>query len=134
MRPALVGSIAAAVALAAAGCGGDDGDIEAFCDRVDEISAADDPFTNVGGQDIEAAKDALEETRDLMTEVTEVAPDEIRAEAEEAQDFFDEFVTAAKDAKSPRDFLAIATDFQDEAADFQDTSQRLEDYTNENCE
>lgn len=136
MRPSLaaIGSVAVAGALAMAGCGGDDGDIQAFCDKVDEVSAAPDPFANVGGDDIKGAIAALERARNLMGEVTKVAPEEIRGDVEEAQTFFDDFVEAAKDAKSPEQFLAIATDFQGEAEDFAATSERLEDYTNENCE
>jgi hypothetical protein len=115
------------------GCGGEDGDIQAFCDKVDEVSAADDPFAGVAGNDIKGATEALEEARALMAEVTEVAPEDIRSDVEEAETFFSDFVEAAKEAKTPQEFLAVATDFQDEAADFQATSQRLEDYTNENC-
>ncbi len=134
MRLVLIGStIAATGALALSGCGGDDGDIEAFCDKVEEIQAAEDPFAGVAGDDISGATEALEEAQGLFGEVTEVAPEEIKDDVEEAQQFFDDFVTAAQDAKSPEDFLAIATDFQAEAEDFEATSQRLEEYTNENC-
>jgi hypothetical protein len=134
MRLVLIGSIAAVTgALALSGCGGDDGDIDAFCDKVDEIRAADDPFAGVSGDDIEGATAALEEAQQLFSEVADVAPEEIQADVEEAQTFFDDFVEAAQDADSPEDFLAIATDFQDEAQDFEDTSTRLEEYTNENC-
>jgi hypothetical protein len=134
MRLKVLGSIAVAGTLALAGCGGDDeSDITAFCDKVDEIRAADDPFAGLAGNDIEGAKAALEEARSLFGEVADVAPEEIRADVEEAQTFFDDFVAAAQDADSPEDLLAIATDFQQQAQDFEETSTRLEEYTNENC-
>ena len=133
MRLKLIGSIAAIVALALAGCGGDESDITAFCDKVAEIRAADDPFAGLAGDDIEGAQAALEEAQSLFGEVADVAPEEIQADVEDAQAFFDDFVTAAQDANSPEDFLAIATDFQQQAQDFEETSTRLEEYTNENC-
>jgi hypothetical protein len=135
MRVKLVGSIAVAAVLVLAGCGGDDeeSDITAFCDKVEEIRAADDPFAGLQGNDIEGAQAALEEARSLFGEVAAVAPEEIQADVEEAQAFFDDFVAAAQDADSPEDFLAIATDFQQQAQDFEETSTRLEEYTNENC-
>ena len=135
MRLKLIGSIAATGALALAGCGGgdDESDITAFCDKVDEIRAADDPFAGLAGDDIEGAQAALEEAQSLFGEVADVAPEEIQADVDDAQAFFDDFVTAAQDANSPEDFLAIATDFQQQAQDFEETSTRLEEYTNENC-
>lgn len=137
MRMRAIGSIAAlgaAGTLALAGCGGDDeGDIQAFCDKVEEIQAAEDPFAGIQGDDIGAATAALEEAQGLFEEVADVAPEEIKGDVEEAQTFFDDFVEAAQEAKSPEDFLAIATEFQQEAEDFEATSQRLEEYTNENC-
>ncbi|MGI9020043.1 MAG: hypothetical protein ACR2G3_04955 [Solirubrobacterales bacterium] len=134
MRMRAIGSIAAVGALAFAGCGGDDeGDIQVFCDKVEEIQSAEDPFAGIQGDDIGAATAALEEAQGLFQEVADVAPEEIRGDVEEAQTFFDDFVEAAQDAKSPEDFLAIATEFQQEAEDFEATSQRLEEYTNENC-
>ncbi len=131
----VIGSIAVAAVLALAGCGGDDegSDITAFCDKVDEIRAAEDPFAGLQGNDIEGAQAALEEARSLFGEVADVAPEEIQADVEEAQAFFDDFVAAAQDADSPEDFLAIATDFQQQAQDFEETSIRLEEYTTENC-
>jgi hypothetical protein len=135
MRPLIaIGALAAAASLAVAGCGGDDEDIQAFCDKVEELRTADDPFAGAASGNIDGAITALREARDLMAEVSEVAPEEIQGDVDEAQAFFSEFVGAAEDAKNPQDFLAIATDFQDEAEDFQATSDRLEDYTNENCE
>jgi hypothetical protein len=135
MRTAWIGSLAAAGALALAGCGGDDNgdDITAFCDKVDEIRAAEDPFAGLQGGDIEGAQQALEEAQGLFAEVAEVAPEEIQADVEEAQQFFDDFVAAAQDANSPEDLLGVATEFQQQAQDFQATSERLEEYTTENC-
>ncbi len=133
MRLALIGSIALSGAFALSGCGGDDGDIRAFCDKVDEVQSADDPFAGATGDDIASTTAALEKAQGLFAEVAEVAPEEIQGDVEEAQAFFDDFVAAAQDAKSPEDFLAIATDFQEEAAAFEETSTRLEEYTTENC-
>ena len=134
MRLRFLASIAATGALALAGCGGDDeDDITAFCDKVDEIRAAEDPFAGLQGGDIAGAQQALEEAQGLFAEVAEVAPEEIQADVEEAQQFFDEFVAAAQDANSPQDLLGVATEFQQQAEDFQATSERLEEYTTENC-
>jgi hypothetical protein len=134
MRRAWVGSLAATGVLALAGCGGDDEDeITAFCDKVDEIRAADDPFAGLAGDDIAGAQEALAEAQGLFAEVADVAPEEIRGDVEEAQTFFDDFVAAAQDAQSPQDLLGVATEFQQEAEDFQETSARLEEYTAENC-
>jgi hypothetical protein len=136
MRLVLITSIAAVTgALALSGCGGDDeGDIEAFCDKVDEVQAAGDAFAGVTGDDIGAATDALEEAQGLIDEVAEVAPEDIRADVESVQEFFGDFVAEIQDAETPEDFLAVATEFQDEAADFQETTTRLEEYTTENCD
>jgi hypothetical protein len=133
MRLSLIGSIAAA-ALALAGCGGDDeDDITAFCDKVDEIRSAPDPFATLSGGDIEGAKQALEDAQGQFDEVAEVAPEEIQSEVDEAQQFFDDFVERAQDAESPEDLLSVATEFQGEAEDFQEASATLEEYTTENC-
>ena len=134
MRRAWSARWLAAGVLALAGCGGDDEDeITAFCDKVDEIRAAPDPFAGLAGDDIGGAQDALEEAQSLFGEVADVAPEEIQGDVEEAQQFFDDFVAAAQDAESPEDLLAVATEFQDQAADFQETSATLEEYTAENC-
>jgi len=139
MRANLIVALAAAAALALAGCGGDDGDsesdsdIQAFCDKVDEIRAAEDPFAGIQGGDLEQTRAALEEAQSLFGEVADVAPAEIQADVEEAQQFFDEFVTAVNDAESPQELLSIATEFQGQAQEFQATSERLDQYTTENC-
>ena len=129
-----IGVVGSAAALALAGCGGDDeADITAFCDKVEEIRTAGDPFAGVAGDDVEGAKEALGEARELFGEVADVAPDEIRDDAEQARGFFDEFVDQAQDAETPEEFLATASEFEGEAQDFEETSARLEEFTNENC-
>lgn len=135
MKGTLMGSIAAAAVLALPGCGGDDSesDVSAFCDKVDELGAAEDPAAGIAPDDVEGQVAALEKAQGLLNEVADVAPDEIQADVEDAQAFFGDFVAAAQDANAPEDFAAVAQDFQDEAADFQETSARLTDYTNENC-
>jgi len=131
---AQIGVLASAAALAVAGCGGDDeADITAFCDKVDEIRTAEDPFAGLEGGDVEGAKEALGEARELFGEVADVAPDEIRDDADQAQAFFDDFVDQAQDAETPEEFLATATEFEGEAQEFEETSARLEEFTNENC-
>lgn len=134
MTKKAIAALVASGALMLAGCGGgDDDDVQAFCDKVDEVRAADDPFAGVAGDDVEGAQAALEEARSLFGEVADVAPEEIQGDVEEAQAFFDDFVASAQDAETPEDFLAVATEFQAEADDFQATSDRVEEYTNENC-
>jgi len=135
MRLTLIGSIVAAGALALGGCGGDDdeSDITAFCDKVEEVRAAEDPFAGLAEDDLDGTREALEEARELFAEVAEVAPEEIQGDVEQTQQFFDNFVNAASDAETPQDFAAAATEFQQQAEEFEATSDRLEEYTDENC-
>jgi hypothetical protein len=134
MRLPCIAALVATGALALAGCGGDDeSDVQAFCDKVDEIRAAEDPFANLNTGSVEDTRAALEEAQALFGEIADVAPGEIQEDVQQAEQFFDEFVTAVGDASSPEDLLGVATEFQAQAEDFQATSARLEEYTNENC-
>jgi hypothetical protein len=135
MRLKLLGSIAAVGVIALAGCGGDDeSDITAFCDKVKELEAAPSPFEGVAQGDIEGTKDAIEEAQGLLAEVAAVAPAEIQDDVDQAEAFFADFVEAIQDANSPKDLLAVSEEFQTQAQDYQAASERLNTYTEENCD
>lgn len=139
MRGAFALSVAVvAVALALAGCGGDDGgdegDLAAFCDKQKELAAVADPFADLGpGSTIDDIKGALDETQSAVDEAVDVAPSEIKGDAERLQSFFSDFADQVRGASSRQDLLRIAQTFQQEAAELQTAGSRLESYTRENC-
>jgi DNA polymerase III alpha subunit len=137
MRAKLIGTAVATglSALALAACGGDDDEssVDAFCDKVDEVRAAADPFEGLAPNDTEGAVDALGSARDQLHEVVDVAPDEIRDDAEQMESAFNDLVTAAEGAEKPEDLAAVFQEFEQAGEELEGATQRLEEYTNENC-
>jgi hypothetical protein len=142
MRGKLIGTALATglSAFALAACGGDDGgdgggegSVEAFCDKVDEVRAAADPFEGLEPNDTEGAVDALASARDQLQEVVDVAPDEIQDDAEQMASAFSELVSAAEGAEKPEDLAAVFQEFEQAGEELEGATQRLEEYTNENC-
>jgi hypothetical protein len=133
----LMGALAVAGAVALAGCGGDDeeSDVQAFCDKLAQVRETEDPLTPLlQGGNVEETKQALEDAQTQFAEIAEVAPEEIRADVESAQQFIEDFVAAAQDAETPKDILSIVTELQGRAEELQASGQRLSEYENENCD
>jgi hypothetical protein len=131
-----MGALAVAGALALAGCGGDDeeSDVQAFCDKLAQVRETEDPLAPLlHGGNVEETKQALEDAQTQFAEIAEVAPEEIRADVESAQQFIEDFVAAAQDAETPQDILSIVTELQGRAEELQASGQRLSEYENENC-
>jgi hypothetical protein len=143
-RAAAVAAVAVVGAIALAGCGGDDdgdgdggasgGDVTAFCDKVEELQAQDDPFAGVGANDIEGAQDAMNQYVERVSEVVDVAPADIRDDVVEIQTSFQDLADAIGEATTPQELTQAAQQFQEENADIAQTVQRLTDYTEKNCE
>jgi hypothetical protein len=137
IRAALALALLAVAAAGVAGCGGD-GDEEpsvaAFCDKVEELQAMPDPLDDVGGGDVEGVRGAIDEYRDALDEVAEVAPQEIEGDLDMVRDAFDRFGDALADVEDPADLLQVARRFQGEVAGLQAAAQRLTEYSDENCQ
>lgn len=135
-----VGALLAAGALALGSCGGgdeesDEGDLQAFCDMVAEVGKTEDPLTPlVERGNVEQTQAALQEAQAQFGEIADVAPGEIRADVEDAQQFLDDFIADVQGAERPEEFLDALTGLQEQAEEFEATGQRLDDYTAENCE
>jgi hypothetical protein len=132
----LLAVVLAASLIGLAGCGGDDDEpsVTAFCDKVEELDSQPDPLEDVGEGDVDGVKDAIGEYQDALGEVAEVAPEEISGDVDQVEQIFNDLASSLEDDETPQDLIATAQEFQGEAQDLQSTGQRLEEYTNENCD
>jgi hypothetical protein len=143
MRVKLIGTALATglSAFALAACGGDDdggGDggeasVEAFCETIEGARAAEDPFEGLEPGDTEGVVDAFGSARDQIRDVADAAPDEVRDDAEQLASAFDDLVSSAEGADSEEALRGVLDDFNQRSEELADTTQRLEEYTNENC-
>jgi hypothetical protein len=132
--------------IALAGCGGDDdddgggggggggGDLTAFCDKIEELQGQADPFAGVSPNDVEGAQDAVNEYVGSVGEIADVAPAEVRDDVVEVQGAFEDLAAALGQAETPQQLTEAAQTFQREAAGIQEAVDRLQSYTEENCE
>lgn len=137
MRRVAIGSLAAAGVLALAGCGGDDGgdDLTAFCDQARAVEESGQALGNLQGGNIDAAKEAFEQTADDVQAAADAAPEEIQSDMQTVADFVDDLNSQLADAQSPEDLIALAGELQSEAAqEFQEAGENVRDYLAENCE
>ena len=126
-------SVAATGALALSGCGGGD-DVDEFCQKVTEVEEAGQSLSAIQGNDIEGAKDALEEASNQVNEVVDVAPDEIQDDVETVANFVSDLNEQVQDAESQEDLLALAGTLQEDAQAVQEAGQNVADYQAENCD
>lgn len=135
MRARLVGALATAGVLALAGCGGDDeSDLQAFCDKAQEVEEAGQSLGALQGGDVEAAQQALEETSAQVQEAADLAPDEIQPDVETVAEALSDLNDEVADAESPQDLLSAATELQESAPEVQEAGGRVSDYVAENCD
>lgn len=141
----LTAGLLACGAIAVAGCGGDEQAVEdqpeqsvdAFCQQVEEFQAAEDPFQGLAPDDIEGATAGFEQFQSQLDEIREVAPEEIQADVEALQGGVDDIIQELEGIDpnaSPQEIQQQASGLQEEVADVQPAVQRLEEFTNENCE
>lgn len=133
-----VPALAAILAIGAigVGCGGDDGEdssVNAYCDKIKELEGQPSPLENLSGGDIESVKEGVATYEDLIGEVASAAPSEISGDVETVQDAFNTLGDDIRDAETPQQLLQAAQQFQSVAAGVQEASQRLTNYTEENC-
>ena len=136
-RAALALAVLAIAAAGVAGCGGDDDEgpsVAAFCDKVSELEAMPDPLEDVSGDDVEGVRGAIDEYEEALEEVAAVAPEEIGGDLEMIRDAFGRFGDALSGVEDPADLVQVARQFQGEVSDLQAAAQRLEEYSEENCQ
>ena len=135
--PALAAILAiGAIGAVGVGCGGDDDEdssVNAYCDKIKELEGRPSPLENLSGGDIESVKEGIAKYQDLIGEVASAAPSEISGDVETVQDAFNTLGDDIRDAETPQQLLQAAQQFQSEAAGVQEASQRLTNYTEENC-
>lgn len=135
--PALAAILAiGAIGAVGVGCGGDDDEdssVNAYCDKIKELEGQPSPLENLSGGDIESVKEGIAKYQDLIGQVASVAPSEISGDVETVQDTVNTLGDGIRDAETPQQLLQAAQQFQSEAAGVQEASQRLTDYTEENC-
>lgn len=137
MRSSLSIGLLALVLAGLSSCGDDDdGDITAFCDKVEELNEGAASIEEPGpeGDQMAAARADLEQAQDRLAELGDVAPEEIQADLEEVSTFFDDFVAAVSETDSATDFLATATEFQQKGGDVEEPARRLNDYAESECD
>ena len=138
MRTRLIGSLAVAGALALAGCGGDDdddgGDLQAFCDKAQEVETAGQSLSALQGGDLGAAQEALDETNTQVQEAVDLAPEEIKGDVETVSNFISDLTEKVQDAESPQDLLGLLGELQEGAEEVQTAGQNVSDYVEENCD
>ena len=139
---AVAGVLASAIALGACGgssssggssSGGGSGDVTAFCAKVKELNALQNPFANVKPGDVEGAKAAIDKLKSEVASVGAVAPAAIKSDIDTVEKTFADFGTAVKGANTPQEFLKAVQGFQTKANAIQQTVTRLNDYTKQNC-
>ena len=135
---AVAGVLASAIALGA--CGGSSssgsssgGDVTAFCAKVKELNALQNPFANVKPGDVQGAKAAIDKLKSEVASVGAVAPAAIKSDIDTVEKTFADFGTAVKGANTPQEFLQAVQGFQTKANAIQQTVTRLNDYTKKNC-
>jgi len=142
MRVKLIGTALATglSVFALAACGDDDGSDEAgeasvaaFCDAIEGARAAEDPFEGVEPGDTEGVVDAFESARDQIRDVADVAPQEIKDDAEQIASTFDDLVSNAEGADSGQALSDVLDEFNQQSQELAETTASLEEYTNENC-
>jgi hypothetical protein len=138
MRTRLIGSLAVAGALALAGCGGDDdddgGDLQAFCDKAQEVETAGQSLSALQGGDLGAAQEALDETNTQVQEAVDLAPEEIKGDVETVSNFISDLTEKVQDAENPQDLLGVLGELQEGAEEVQTAGQNVSDYVEENCD
>jgi len=132
----LLAVVVAAGVIGLAGCGGDDDEssVTAFCDKVEELESQPDPLENVSEGDVDSVRDAFADAEDQFNEVADVAPEEISGDIEQVQNVLGDISSSLEDAENPEDLAGIVDEFQNAGQELEETSQRLEEYTNENCD
>ena len=85
-----IASLGAVGALALAGCGGDDGDVTAFCDQQAELEEATSSLSTSLLGDPEAAQQALEDAGSQIEELADSAPEEIQDDVETVANVFND--------------------------------------------
>jgi gas vesicle protein len=136
MRRALIGSLAAAGALALAGCGGDDDgdDLQAFCDQAKEVETAGQSLPALQGGDLAAAQEALDDTSAQVEEAVDLAPEEIKGDVETVSNFISDLAEQVQGADSPQDLAGLVQDLQQGAAEVQEAGTNVSTYVEENCD
>ena len=130
-----IAALAGAAVLALAGCGGDDGDVEAFCDQADEAQALGaDLAAPLQGGDLDSAKQAIDEASAKLDEVADQAPDEISEDITTVTDYVNDLNDSIQDAKSPEDLLKLSQDLQANAEEVTEAGNNVETYITENCD
>jgi len=130
-RLSLALAAAGTLALGLAACGGDDN--EEFCDKAAEVEQASTALQSIGGNDIEAAQDALDKANTQVQEVADSAPSEISDDVDTVAEFIDDLTAQVQEAKSPQDFLGLVSQLQGRIQDVQEASDNVDQYIADNC-
>src|SRR3954452_20789162 len=137
MRIKVLGGLGLLLAgLALTACGGSSSsssDVTAFCDKVNELNALDNPFASVQPGDVQGAKDALDKLNSEVGSVTDVAPDEIKPDVQKLQTTLTDFAAKIKGASTPQELVQAAAAFQSQAAGLQQTAAKVKKYKQDNC-
>ncbi len=128
-------SLAAAGALALAGCGGDDeADVTAFCDGQAELQEASASLSTSLQGDPQAAKEALEDAGEQIQDLADSAPEEIQGDVEAISDVFNDLTEQISDADSPEDVAPLLEDLQADMAELEEAGQNIDAFIAENCD
>jgi hypothetical protein len=139
---AVAGVLASAIALGACGSssssssssgGGGSSDVTAFCAKVKQLNALQNPFANVKPGDVQGAKAAIDKLKSEVASVGAVAPAAIKSDIDQVEKTFADFGTAVQGAKTPQEFLQAVQGFQTKATAIQQTVTRLNAYTKKTC-
>jgi ABC-type glycerol-3-phosphate transport system substrate-binding protein len=128
-----LGLLLAGLALTACGGSSSSSDVTAFCDKVNQLNAAGDPFANVKPGDVQGAKDALTKLNSEIGSVVAVAPDAIKPDVQKMQTTLNDFATKIKGASTPQELVQAAVSFQGEAASLKQTVAKVKTYKQDNC-
>lgn len=137
-RAALVA--AAAVAVVAVGCGGDDDATADFCERYRAFEQEADESTfdesDAEGADLDEVKATFQEQMDALEELADIAPEAIAGDIEAQRSELESVNRAVQSAKAPEDVVDAFAELG-ETADADEVKQRggrIDDWIKDNCD
>ena len=137
-KRALAGLAVLALATTAA-CGSDDEDTADFCEK---YRSYEDQNQEVGEQfqddpenvDLEEAKGVFTDIANQIEDLAGEAPDEIKDDVATISDATTELADQVEQAEDPEQLLEAITGAAEGADETEDASQRVEDWTQDNCD
>ncbi len=140
MRRALaaVAPLVAAVALASCGGGGGSSSstvasVTAFCDKAKELQQLGSTFQGLSGSSLAEAKSAFGQAEQKLQEIDDVAPSEVKSDADKVLSIFKDINSAVQGASSPQELTSSLQKIAPEVNGLQAPLSHLKSFGRSNC-